>query len=478
MEDNLNNIEPPKEKKLLSDMVVITISRDKLEADMGLYLEGEEATATYEELVDVLKKNKVTFGIDETLLAKIGGDINQYRNQTITIARGKEPEAGTDGRIEYLFKLDQTNSPKERDDGSVDYYSILNLLNVTKGQLLANKVLPTHGTAGKAVTGEELKARDGKDARFQIGKNVLLDQDKMNAYAAVDGQVAFTEKRKLNVFPVFEVNDDLDFSTGNIDFIGNVVIRGNVHPGFIIKAGGDVKIQGSVESATIEANGSIEIIGGLIGRHKGYLQAGVDVKIGFIQDGTVTAENDVIVAQTIMHSSISAGRDVVCRATKGLIVGGTVRAGEQVMTKIIGNMTNTPTTIEVGAKPWLRDEYQKLKLEIKEQSKELQRADVSLNFLDKLIAAQGDLPPDKQKMQIRFLNSKLLAEKKIEKVRARIKEIEELLNNFEKARIESSLIMYGGTKLVIGNAVRFIKENYSKMYFTLGEDGEVAGHIS
>ncbi|WCK52871.1 FapA family protein [Aneurinibacillus sp. Ricciae_BoGa-3] len=476
MEEN-HNTEPPKEKKLLSDMVVITISRDKLEATMGLYLEGEEITATYEELADLLKKNNVTYGIDDPLLREIVRDINQYRNQTITIARGKEPEAGIDGRIEYLFKLDHSKSPKEREDGSVDYYSILNLLNVTKGELLAKKILPTPGTPGKSVTGEEIKAKDGKDARFQIGKNVLLDQEKMNAYSAVDGQISFTEKTKLNVFPVFEVNDDLDFSTGNIDFIGNVVIRGNIHPGFIIKAGGDVKIQGSVESATIEANGSIEILGGVIGRHKGYLKAGVDVKTGFIQEATITAENDVIVAQTIMHSSVSAGRDVVCRATKGLIVGGTVRAGEQVVTKIVGNMTNTPTTIEVGAKPWLRDEYEKLKLEIKEQSKEIQTADISLQFLDKLIAAHGQLPPDKQKAQIRFLNSKLLAEKKTEKVRTRIKEIEEQLNNFEKARIEASLIMYGGAKLVIGNAVRYIKENYRKMYFTLGEDGEITGHI-
>ena len=45
-------------------------------------------------------------------------------------------------------------------------------------------------------------------------------------YAAIDGLVTKTDKDKLNVFPVYEVNGDVDYNIGNIDFVGTVVIRG------------------------------------------------------------------------------------------------------------------------------------------------------------------------------------------------------------------------------------------------------------
>ena len=45
-------------------------------------------------------------------------------------------------------------------------------------------------------------------------------------YAALDGLLTKTEKGKINVFPVYEINGDVDYSIGNIDFVGTVVIRG------------------------------------------------------------------------------------------------------------------------------------------------------------------------------------------------------------------------------------------------------------
>ncbi|WP_162142459.1 DUF342 domain-containing protein [Aneurinibacillus terranovensis] len=469
--------EEPHGDKPLSEMIVVTISKDKLEATLDLFLDRENITMTAEELMDILREKKVTFGIEEAVVKDIAHNPHSYMGQPVVVARGKAPVAGENGRIEYTFEQIHTNKPKEREDGTVDFYNVLTLMNINKGQMLAKKILPTKGEPGMAVTGDEIKAKDGREVHFSIGKNVLLDQEKMHAYAAIDGQISITEKNKMNVFSVYEVKGDVDFSVGNIDFVGNVVIRGNIQPGFVIKAGGDIRVMGSVESATLIAGGSIEITGGIIGHHKGYVQAGVDLKTAFIQEGIASAEQDVIVSQTIMRSDVRAGRDIICKATKGLIVGGSVQAGERVIAKIVGNSSNTMTTIEVGVKPQLREEQEKLRNEIRESKKEIEKAEISLAYLDQMLAQLGKLPADKQNLRIKFLNSKLIAEKKIETSEDRLKEIEHLLNGPENARIECSGIMYSGTKLVIGRAVRFIKENCSRMYFRLGEDGEISSHI-
>lgn len=467
--------ETPPAKKFV-DVAKVQIAKDKLTAVMEFEME-DGMTLTYDEIISVLEKNKVRFGLDEELLRKVAASPRSYSHEKLIVAHGVAPVHGIDGKIEYMVRSSAGKTgPQEKEDGSVDYYNVLTLLNVSKGQMLAKKIPAIKGTPGKSVTGDEIAAKDGREARYQIGKNVLLDQDKVHAYAAIDGQVSITDKGKLNVLSVYEVKGDLDFSVGNIDFVGSVVVRGNVHPGFTIKAGGDIRIAGSVEGATLEANGTIEIVQGVIGQNKGYVKAGHDVKAGFIQDAVVTAENDVIISQVIMHSNVSAGHQVICRATKGLIVGGSIKAGEGVLAKIIGNAANTPTSIEVGVKPQLREELQNLKKEVKEHTAAVLKADQGLRFLDQL-AMQGQLTADKKAMQIKFTNSKLLSEKKLAQSKERLGEIEEILSGMQGARVECSGIMYSGTKLVFGSAVRFIKENYSRSAFYLGEDGQVTSTI-
>ena len=69
-----------------------------------------------------------------------------------------------------------------------------------------------------------------------MGKNVVCNPEMTIMYAAIDGLFTLTGGETINVFPIYEVNGDVDYHTGNIDFVGTVVIRGNVLTGFRIRA--------------------------------------------------------------------------------------------------------------------------------------------------------------------------------------------------------------------------------------------------
>ncbi|MNN02404.1 hypothetical protein D3C81_1150630 [compost metagenome] len=263
-----------------------------------------------------------------------------------------------------------------------------------RGQLIAELVPPEPGKAGLAVTGEEIPFKPGKEARFKIGKNVVLNPEQTALYAAIDGLVTRTDKGKINVFPIYEINGDVDYNTGNINFVGTVIVRGNVLTGFRITAAGDIRVVGGVEGAELEAGGSIEITSGIIGYNKGHIKAGHNVKSGFIQDGNVYAGEDVLVTQSIMHSNIRAGRDVICSGSKGLIVGGNIQAGEKVIARIIGNPMSTTTTVEVGVLPELRNELTELRNHFKENLASLDKTDKALILLDQL-ASVGKLNMEK-----------------------------------------------------------------------------------
>jgi len=284
----------------------------------------------------------------------------------------------------------------------------------------------------------------------------------------MDGMVVKTDRDKINVFPIYEVNGDVDYNIGNIDFIGTVVIRGNVLPGFKIRASGDIRVTGGVEAAELEAEGSIEINAGIVGQNKALVKAGHNLKSSFIQDAVVEAGNELTVSQSIMHSTIRAGKAVNCVGAKGLIVGGTIQAGERVTARTIGNSMSTATVIEVGVLPELRNELIQLRGQLKVLMENLDKTEKALTLLDQLAAA-GQLGPDRVAMRIKLNHTKKQSLEEQNVIKDRILEIEKSLEDSEKSKVEVISTIYGGAKIVIGRYTKFIKDASNRMTFRLIE---------
>ncbi|SEF58683.1 DUF342 domain-containing protein [Paenibacillus sp. UNC499MF] len=456
----------------LDQIIRISVTDDKLTSLLKFADVGDDFTVTFDELQGLARANSIVHGLDTEVLLRIAIDPQPYLLAETVIARGTPPVNGTDGYVHYLYgRNNDTHKPVETEDGRVDLKEVSTLNNINKGQLIGKKIPPTEGTPGKAVTGEPLQARAGKEARFKLGKNVVTDAEENAIYAAIDGLVTYTDRNKVNVFPVYEVNGDVDYRTGNIDFVGTVVIRGNVSPGFKIKASGDIRIVGGVEAAELEASGSVEITAGIVGRNKAVVRAGKNVKSSFIQDATVEAAETITVSQSILHSTIRAGKTVACNGPKGLIVGGTVQAGEKVIARTIGNSLSNATAIEVGVLPELRNELIQLRSQLKVLADNQSKTDKALILLDQL-AASGQLGPDKVALRIKLNHTKRQAGEEQRELRERIFEMEKSLEDSDRSSVEVISTVYGGAKIVIGRYTKFIKDPMSHVVFQL-----VAGDI-
>ena len=101
----------------------------------------------------------------------------------------------------------------------------------------------------------------------------------------VDGHVSLVDD-KVFVSDVYSV-EDVSTATGNIDYQGDVEVKGNVCENFSVKTRGNVFVQGVVEGATIEAGGNIVIARGMHGQNKGKLKAGGNVIAKFISAAQV-----------------------------------------------------------------------------------------------------------------------------------------------------------------------------------------------
>jgi len=318
-----------------------------------------------------------------------------------------------------------------------------------------------------SVHNTELPAKNGKDIPVKLGKNTVFDKKKQQLYATIDGQLSITENGKINAFPVFEVNGDLDFSVGNIDFIGNVVIRGNVPVGFKIKAKGDIRVSGGVEGAILEAEGSILIQSGVTAQNKGYIHAGHDIKTTFVSNGKLFAEGNIMVSQAIMHSEVTALKEIHCLGSKGLIVGGLVQAGLSIKCRNIGNNMATPTVIEVGSNPTKGNELKELRLQLQEQATKLDKTMKAIQILNQLMRKIGTLPSDKQAMLEMLKQTKEITEKTMLDIETELMTIEEELDQLPPATVEVSSYIYQGTKLVFGRYIRFIRNQEKAVKFLL-----------
>ncbi|HHY14278.1 MAG TPA: DUF342 domain-containing protein, partial [Thermoanaerobacterales bacterium] len=210
----------------------IRISEDKMKIyatilpprGMGKWLD-------YESLISWLKEKGIIYGIKSKTVENLSR--RKKQDGYMLVAEGDKPVNGEDAKIKYNFNKDRKIAPTIMEDGMVDHKNLNLIENVTKGQLLAYKIPPQPGKAGKNVFGEKVEPRPGKDVKISGGRNVEISDDGMSCYAACDGQVVYI-RNKIDVLPVFEVQGDVGTSTGNIDFLGSVIVKGNVRGGFRI----------------------------------------------------------------------------------------------------------------------------------------------------------------------------------------------------------------------------------------------------
>ncbi|RNB59732.1 DUF342 domain-containing protein [Brevibacillus gelatini] len=456
----------------------VKLSADKLEAEIVLKVDEEDLdniVLREEDVYSALQTNQVKVGILDDVVRDLCAFPRKFANARITIARGVAPVDGTDAFIEYPYLANVSNEggPKELEDGRVDYYNITSIPNVAKGQLLARKIPATPGTPGTAVTGEPIAPKAGKEIHIKPGKNVVHNQERTLVYAAIDGQVSFTEQDKLNVFPVYDVNGDVDFGVGNIDFVGTVVIRGNVLNGFRVKASGDIRVLGSVEGAELYAGGSIEIKSGIVAQDKGMIVAGHDIRTSFIQNANVSAGNEVIVSQSIMFSNVRAGKQIICNGPKGIIIGGVLQAGEKIAARVFGNNRATPTILEVGVKPELRQELANIQKDLQNVYENLRKTDQGLGVINQILHTGKELTPEKRLMQIKLTNTRLVLEKECKQLEARKKDLENELKGETPAAVEAYHVMYPGIKMTFGKLVHFVKHEYARTRFIV-LDGEIS----
>ncbi|MDF2565108.1 MAG: hypothetical protein K0Q53_1503 [Massilibacillus sp.] len=444
--------------------ISVKVRSNRLEAMIDISIAKDAPTATISQLADKLRDAGVVYGIDDCILATL---TETRFAQNIVCARGIEPRNGEKAYLKYYFDADSQGRPEEQEDGRVDFKETNSFLCVEEAKLLVEKVPATPGVSGIDVFGKEILPKPGKDIPMPVGKNTIC-VDNWRLYAAIDGHLHVFLDKRINVIPIIVIEGDVDYNTGNIDFKGSVIVKGTVQPDFCVKAGGNVEVCGNICGGTVEAN-SIIVRNGIQGMSRGVIKARERLVVGFIENATVYADEDVIVSDFIMNSNVFAGSRVIIEGRRGLIRGGRISAGQVIRAATVGNKSGVTTELEVSINPFLKDELLKLRSEIQKDETLYEELDRSISFIrkqgvERLVAVKRERY---KKNEAEF---QALPER-IEENRQRITNIENLLRLLKSGRIRVSDFIYPGTKISIGSSTKTLKDTlkYVSLYVQEGE---------
>lgn len=433
----------------------LTVSPDKMQAYAKFYAASEGAEElTAEEILKDLEVKGIVFGVKQKVIEQYIQ--NKEYCEDILLAEGIPPVQGRDAYIEYMFNTDKKAKPTLLEDGSVDFFN-LNILNhCAKGDLLATLHPEETGKDGMNVFGERIKPADVKKATFKYGNNIELSEDGMTLTSMVDGHVELVEGQVF-VSDMLIV-ENVDNSTGNIEYEGSVQVNGNVFTNFSIKARGDIIVKGVVEGAQLQADGNIIIARGMNGMGKGTLDAKGNIVAKFLENATAQADG-YIASESILHSKVMARGEVNVDGKRGFITGGKVSAAGGINVKTLGSEMGADTVVEVGSDPRIKSRISQLQKLIEEDNKSLQTIEPVLKAAMQKVSQGIKLGPDQVK-QIHALN--LTGQQKKAAIKANEAELNELMEqvgNTTQAQIKVRGMVYPGTQICIEDVSMTVQKN-------------------
>lgn len=461
LHDAVINAKKPVEVKIGNQKVLpedesveLTISDDKMTVTGRFYPPSTGGKVlTKEEVLSDLSYYGIKHGIlEENIIAFFG---NRQYCTDIILAKGTPFVKGRDGEITYHFNTNVNAKPKINEDGSVDFHQLDVISKVKAGDVLATLEPVVYGEPGMDVLGKVIPPPRVLNRMFKFGENIHISEDGKTMYSDVSGH-AKLDGDKVIVSDIYEVKGNVDNSTGDINYEGNVHVRGNVITGFLVKAKGDIEVDGVVEGATLIAEGSIILKRGIQGMNRGKLEAQGSVITKFIESCKVVSGGNVS-AGAILHSNVSAKGEIEVNGRNGSVTGGTLRSASLISVKSVGSTMGTHTALEVGIDPILVDELRKLEKDISAMENEKEQLVQIITLIQKKMDSGIKLSPDKINSLKLASKSNLTIEEKIEKAKETYEKLKLIVDSLEGGKVKVSNIAYPGVKIAISNIIYHVR---------------------
>ncbi len=268
------------------------------------------------------------------------------------------------------------------DNEKINYRKIYHIPNVIKDQLVAEIKEKLEEDSKEDI---EFSYDSYEKAKSVFSNDFYISQnDKNRIYAKLSGKI-YEKDGKFYITDKLEV-ENVDFSTGDIFFVGDLFVKNEIKSGFEVKAK-NIFVNGNINNSKIAAGEKVVTKGGIIGiqgKKNCYIKADKMVVANFVENSIIECKGSIYIKKSCMHSDIYSGEKIIVEEP-GYIVGGNILAKQNIMANIVGSKWGTYTLLKVGIDPF---KYLRLKelLQKKEKKEELyENVKKSLEYLNEVL---------------------------------------------------------------------------------------------
>lgn len=428
-------------------------------------------------VIDAMREQGIVHGI---LQSELNAALAAGICEKVLIAQGEWPVEGSpcyftslleDQEAEEDEGLDQDDGEEgEGEEEEDDRFSIIKfrdlgfLLLVDPGDHLMRRTPPVAGTSGIDIKGNPVPARPMHEIRFN--EKILgaePDPEDPNLLVATISGQPVVINNGVTVNPVVEV-ENVDLTTGNIDFNGTITIKGDIKAGMVLKVTGDVIVKGLIEAAEVHAGGNVSVTGGIIGHAatqastlstaaaQPFANARVicqgNLQALFVESAYIQAGESILIKGNARQSEMYSGTQIAVGKGSGnkigQIVGGHTHATNLIHAAWAGTSNGTKTELQVGSDPFLATQLATAEAIYKRKLEEIDQVIKLLAFLKQNPAkAAGGMGEKAEATRRRLLTeSKALFEEQTT--------LKEKMISIDQARIKVTKGIYEGVEVRIG----------------------------
>jgi len=339
------------------------ISEDKM--IVSLILESDDGGGAFlsaTSALDTLAKQGIQGKIDKEL---IGTTITNVRStkksEEIIIARGKAPVPKGSSRIIWFTANQVGIAP----------------VTITSGdKILSAETLPS-GDNGYDVYGTVLKAETGESMAVPAHDGTISEETEgaIHTYTAqISGQLVLTDNM-LSISDTREITGDIDETTGDLHFPGNIALSGTIKSGRIVKAAGNLKIEGSSEASLVSADNSVTMTGGIRGEGRGTVWAKQEIFMAFAENARILAGQDISINDYCFQCTVKTNGTLFMKGNPAVLLGGTIHASKGVEVYELGSEKTIRTSISFGQNYLVSDQINVCEKEVEKIKEEVVKID-------------------------------------------------------------------------------------------------------
>ena len=352
---------------VLSVEPLFIVSPDKMKASIALHPPVENGHSLQkEDFENLLAEEGIVFGVNNEALTQAKNFLARKEKEfrKFLIASGQPVGESQDAYLRYEMEIGPIAGTL-LENGSIDFRDRRIMVGVSAGQVIATKIRAVQGEPGINVYGEKTAAPEGQDIKIEVQNDARFSAETMQATATKDGVLSIVNNKIIKVLSHKTITGDVDYETGNIESMNAITILGSIQPGFRVTVAGDLKITGSVMSASATCDGNMVVRGGITGKNSS-LQVKGDADINFIEQGLLKCGGIVVIRKQSYYSDILAGSDVRFHDSS-IVMGGRVIAEGSITLGNVGSANSTPSLIAAGIIADRLEHLQELKDNVIEQ---------------------------------------------------------------------------------------------------------------